>query len=360
VEEIPHRDYADAVLAELEMELEAGWSLRSAQTVYFGGGTPSLWKPSELARVIQGIDKMIGIDAGAEITIEANPGASDVGDLKGFRAAGVNRISFGTQSFHARGLRALGRWHKVKESLSAVDRAQQAGFDNVSLDLIYGTPNQSKREALEDVARAVDCGPDHISAYALTLDANVPMAVEWRAGRLRLPGERLAEAIEVGVQEALNEAGYERYEISNYAKEGREARHNNFYWTGVSYLGLGCAAAGFRQFEDGSGERSLNVRTAQRYLEKLKAGQRPQASREQLDAKTLLRERLFLGLRLVRGVDLEELGRWSGVDVQRDGGAEGAAIKRLVAKGLLSLEGQRLKPTPLGLRFHNEIALAFV
>ncbi|MDF1561635.1 MAG: radical SAM family heme chaperone HemW [Deltaproteobacteria bacterium] len=356
-EVIPHRLYADAVIAELDLRLAQGWPEVPVTSIYFGGGTPSLWEPAELGRVIRAVRERRRILDDAEITLEANPGASESERLAAFREQGVNRVSFGTQSFQPRVLEALGRWHSAEESASAVARARGAGIENVSIDLIYAAAGATPEETVEDVRRAAAAGPDHISAYALTLEAKVPMARAVAAGEVVLPREELAIAIEDALLGALAEAGYWRYEISNHALPGREAVHNTLYWTGHPYLGLGVSASGFRRLPDGSGERTTNARTADRYLEHLEAGRLPEASRERLERGTLLGERFFCGLRLHQGVDLDELSSWSGLDAQA---LHGRTLEKLELRGLVEREGRRIRPTARGLRFHDDISLAFV
>ncbi len=356
-ETIPHEAYADAILAELDLRLEGGWPRGPVGTIYLGGGTPSLWAPRAVARLLRGLHERLEMLPDPEITLEANPGASESGTLAALREAGVNRISFGTQSTLPRVLETLGRWHRAEESLSAVERARAAGLSRVSLDLIYAVPGQTPKEAARDARALCATGPGHVSAYALTLEANVPMAVEVAEGRVRLPDEATAVAIEDAVLEALASAGYARYEISNHARPGEEARHNTLYWTGAPYLGLGVSAAGYRPLTGGRAERTTNARTAERYLSHLRAGRLPHAQRETLEPRTVLGERLFLGLRLSRGVDLSALADTTGLDPWA---LFGPALERFEAQGLLVREGSRVRPTDLGLRFHDTLALAFV
>ncbi len=356
-EVIPHEAYADAVIAEIELRFAEGWPEEEVSSIYFGGGTPSLWAPEQLGRVIGAIREKRRISQRAEITVEANPGASETGHLAELQALGVNRISFGTQSFQPRVLETLGRWHTAEESSTAVARARAAGIENVSIDLIYAAAGATPEEAAEDVRLAVAAKPDHISAYALTLEAKVPMAVAVEKGEVTLPGEEEAVAIERVVLEGLAGAGYHRYEISSHARPGKAAVHNTLYWTGHSYLGLGVSAGGFRRLPDGSGERTTNARTAERYLEHLSAGRLPESNRERLERDTLLGERFFCGLRLTEGISLSELSAWSGLAAQA---LPRRTLESLQLQALIEIEGDRVRPTGRGLRFHNEISLAFV
>lgn len=349
VDEIPHEAYADRVIEELGQRRPNGAG-RKLTSVYFGGGTPSLWAPPAFTRVLEAILEAFEHDT-PEITVEANPGLSESSTLSALREAGANRVSFGTQSFHQESLDALGRWHQEEDSFSAVERARAAGFDRVSLDLIYAVPGQTPKRARDDIRALVSTAPDHVSAYCLTLDAKVPMAVDVAAGRVRLPPENDAVQIEDAVLEELAAAGFARYEISNHGRHDDVALHNNLYWTGGEYLALGASASGFLRTGP-TGVRYTNVANAQRYLS---AGD-PTNRREELDAQTLLVERMFCGLRLVAGVDLEEVSAWSGLDAQA---RHGAVLDELVDEDLVVRHGSRVRPTARGLRFHNEVALRF-
>jgi oxygen-independent coproporphyrinogen III oxidase len=366
VEAIPHRAYADAVLAELRMRLRGGaWSERAVASVYLGGGTPSLWAPAELGRVLDGIAAALPVAGDAEITVEVNPGAAESASLPELFAAGANRVSFGTQSFDPRHLHALGRRHTAEESASAVGRARAAGFENVSIDLIYGVPGQTVEDAARDVACAAATGADHVSAYSLTLHPGVPMEKDARAGRIRLPDEDAADAIETAVVAGLQAAGYPRYEISNYAPTDRRAVHNGGYWVGREYLALGASSHGFRLVSGpaaaepaaaSGGLRYHNLSSAERYLATMAEGADPTAKSEHLGADTLLQERLFLGLRLTDGVDLSALAAWCGID---PADRYGAVLAGLEAEGLVCREGLRVHPTERGLRFADSVAQRF-
>ncbi|RMG19370.1 MAG: radical SAM family heme chaperone HemW, partial [Deltaproteobacteria bacterium] len=288
-DEIPHARYAKGVIAELERRLGTqDLSGRTFVSVYFGGGTPSLWEPRWLARVLDAIAARLPLEATAEITLEANPGQVVEGRLADLRAAGINRVSFGTQSFSDAGLAALGRWHRATDSARAPEVARAAGIENVSVDLIYAFPGQTPEAATEDARRAAATGASHVSTYCLTLEARVPMAREVAAGRVRLPDEEAALAIEAALFSELAAAGFERYEISNHAREGRRAIHNSLYWSGGEYLGLGASASGFLR-EGAVGRRWRNHPSAAQYLERVERGLDPAAEVERLEAETLLR-----------------------------------------------------------------------
>jgi len=335
---------------------------RRARSVYFGGGTPSLWAPACVEQVLEILRGAFEMEPQAEITLEANPGAADAARFDAFRRAGVNRLSIGIQSFDASSLRALGRVHDPTQAEQALSAAREAGFENLSLDLIYGAPGQTLSMARADAERAASLGPEHISCYGLTLEhlaVEVPMAVRVRDGGLQVPDEEAQAEMGEAVREVLRRAGYVRYEVSNYARDGLQSRHNLLYWTGGEYLGLGAGASGFALQETAEpfrgGRRWSNVRSAARYLERVEAGKLPEESSETLDSQTLLRERVAMGLRLVEGLDLGEACRV----LQHEPGPWRERAESLVAQGLARLVGERLALTEWGLDFHTEAAMRF-
>jgi oxygen-independent coproporphyrinogen-3 oxidase len=255
---VPGTRYADAVLAELRLRLaqHPAWSGQPLDSIYFGGGTPSLWDAQEVGRVLQGIAAAVPVAPDAEVSLEANPEVADTARLSGYRAAGVNRLSLGIQSFDPGVLTTLGRSHSPADAEAALRAARTVGFANVSIDLIHGVPGQPVAGAVEDARRAVALGPEHVSSYVLTVDrdhlgAETVFSRRLRQGRLALPDE--SEVVEMvdAVGEVLASAGLERYEISSHAVPGRHSRHNALYWTGGESLALGAGAVGFHR--DGSG-----------------------------------------------------------------------------------------------------------
>lgn len=363
VREIPHEAYADAVVDELARRVAAppeagGFVAGEAESLYLGGGTPALWSPRALGRVLEAIARAFPLSPGAEVTVEANPGETDAAALSALVAAGVNRVSFGVQSFDAGTLAALGRTHTPDDARRAVDLARATGVASVSLDLIYGAPGQTPAAAAADARTAAECAPGHVSAYALTLEGGVPMERAVRRGRLRVPDADRVADIEDAVLEALAEGGYERYEISSHARPGHRARHNTLYWQGADYLGLGASASGFRRLHDaGAGRRYTNHRGVGRYLKALaEAPGPPEAMAETLDPPALLVDRLFTGLRTTDGVDLAALAVELGVDPRVRFARE---LDGLVADGLLARAGDRVRPTARGLKLNDTVALRF-
>jgi oxygen-independent coproporphyrinogen-3 oxidase len=303
------RRYARAVLAELALRAPAFAGL-SPVSIYLGGGTPTLWDPDEVAEVLAGIRARLPVPAGAETTIEANPESCERGRLRALAAAGVNRVSVGAQSFHPGVLAKLGRRHGPE----AAERAIRAAADevgNASVDLIYGARRSTVEIARADAARAAAAGAVHVSAYQLTLDAEVlaeevPLARMRREGRLPLPDEDDAARQGAAIRAALRRAGLRRYEISNYARPGRESVHNRLYWDGESYLGLGAGAYGCLRGAEGA-IRYGNARAARDYVEAALAGRLPTAEEDPIDAPAARNERLMLALRTLRGADLAAL-----------------------------------------------------
>jgi oxygen-independent coproporphyrinogen-3 oxidase len=306
----PEDAYADALIDELARYTgEETFAGATATSIFFGGGTPSLFAPRTIARLLDAAGRHLTLASEVEITLEANPGTVDEERLAGFVAAGVNRLSIGVQSFQPRLLEALGRRHSVEDSIRALRAARAAGFTNLSLDLIYAVPEQSLEECAADVARAIEIAPDHVSAYNLTYEKGTAMHRELREGRIRAAAEELEVAMFHLVRDRLADAGHAQYEISNYARPGREARHNQAYWRGTPYLGLGAGANSFAPragAADGSGSfgtRWENLRDPNRYMESVRASGMAVATSEQLTRAQAMGEACWLGLRERRGLD---------------------------------------------------------
>ncbi|GAC1545777.1 MAG: radical SAM family heme chaperone HemW [Myxococcales bacterium] len=369
---IPHERYADAVVRELRARAPAfveGGVERRAVSIYFGGGTPSLWDPDCVARVIAEVRSLFPVEPHAEVTLEANPGTTDEARFSAFRAGGVNRLSIGVQSFSAQQLVALGRQHSGGDARRAYEVARAAGFDNLSLDLIHGAERQTPAGAAQDAAAAVALGPEHISCYALTLVGlaeEVPMAKAVRRGELTLPDDEAQGEMGDAVRAELTRGGYARYEISNYARAGREAVHNSLYWRGLEYVAAGTGACGFwrdrgaaggaADAESPVGRRWMNDRSPERWLAKVEATGLGDASSEVVSLDDHLRERIFTGLRLTAGLDLALLEDDLRVPVRSK---FAFAIEKLVREGLAQRDGDVLRLTGRGLDLHSEAALRF-
>ncbi len=338
---IDHRGYADAVLRELEAR--RGWLAgRRVDSVFFGGGTPSLWQPEELGRVLAAL---AGGDPAVEITVECNPSSLDAERARAFAAAGVNRLSVGVQGLDRARLAFLGRLHDPDQALDAVRAAIGAGV-RVSADLMIGIATdfaedarQTPAEAAAEVAAIADLGVGHVSAYQLTVEARTRFGELDRAGRLPLVGEARMAASFLAASDALEARGFEHYEISNFARPGERSRHNVGYWRGRDYLGLGCAAYGTVTTAEGA-FRYRNAPNPEKYLARAAAGDFDPHEREDLDGETRMRERIMLGLRLREGLDLEEAAAELGVDPWPS--ARRRAADGLCARGRLVREGSRL------------------
>jgi oxygen-independent coproporphyrinogen-3 oxidase len=300
---IDHGAYADAVLRELgdRAPMVAG---RSIETVFFGGGTPSLWDPRELGRVLRGIRDTLDCADDLEVTVECNPTSIDAERARALVDQGVNRVSLGVQSLRDDRLRYLGRLHDAGGARAAVTDVLGV-VPRVSADLIFGLPGQAPEEARDEAVELQGLGLSHVSCYQLTIEPGTRFGELARRGRLPLADEGAVAEAFLAIDEALGARGLAHYEVSNYARPGQEARHNLGYWRGDEYLGLGCAAYGFVMTTPGEGVRYRNLVLPERYL----AADDCTATREPLDAATLMRERIMLGLRVAGGVDLEEAAR---------------------------------------------------
>ena len=354
---IPQQRYTDSVVRELRVRA-AQFPDRKAISIYFGGGTPSLWDPAELGRVLREIRSLWSVEPDAEVTLEANPGTTDEERFAAFRELGVNRLSVGVQSFAPAQLVALGRKHSGSDAVRAFETARAAGFRNVSLDLIHGAERQTPQLAARDAAAAVALGPEHISCYALTLHGlaeEVPMAKALRRGELTLPDDEVVSEMGDAVRGELGKGGYARYEISNYARSGRESVHNSLYWRGGEYAAVGCGACGFLR-QGGGGLRYANDRSPERYMERVERSGTGEAFSERISPEDHLRERMFTGLRLAEGIDLAALERDLDLPVRE---RHAAAIGRIVGEGLGSLDGAILRLNDRGFDLHTEVSLRF-
>jgi oxygen-independent coproporphyrinogen-3 oxidase len=339
--------YARAVLAELELRAGEFEGL-ALESVYLGGGTPSLWDPGEVAAVLDAIRARFKPPEGAEVTIEVNPESSDRERLAAWRAAGVNRVSVGAQSFDPSVLVKLGRRHRPEDGARAIREAAEE-IGNVSVDLIYGARRSTIGTAAADAARAVAEGAVHVSAYALTLDPEVlaeevPLARLARAGRLPLPGEDETAAQARAIRATLRRAGLRRYEISNFARPGRDSAHNRLYWEGESYLGLGAGAYGCRRGPAGA-RRYGNLRDAGAWLAAVEAGRLPTGEEDSIDPRADRNELLMLALRVVEGAPLASLSP-----------AQAREARDLCRHRLAVARGGRLVLTSRGMELHSLVA----
>jgi oxygen-independent coproporphyrinogen III oxidase len=356
---IPHEAYADAILGELHQR--APW-FRDARgtpllrSIYFGGGTPGLWAAGQVGRVIEAVKSAFAANPQVlpEITIEANPGEVDLAHLSALRAAGVNRLSLGAQSFADAELAHLGRNHGPASIPAAVTAARNAGFENLTCDLMFGVPEQTMASWQRSVNAVAALGLEHVSAYALTVERGTPFGARERAGQLARPDDdSTAEMFRWG-RRALAAAGYAAYEVSSYARTGFRAVHNHLYWTGGAYLGLGVSAASFRPLVDGSGWRFSNPRGTDGYLRAAANRSIRPAIVERRTAHDLENEAVWLALRTSDGIDRAAHHLRFGADPLAGMRAEAAA--RCVAAGWLTISDENLRLTEEGFLFADEVA----
>lgn len=356
--EIPHDRYTDAVVAEIGAR--GAWFEGPRQvSIYFGGGTPGLWRPDALARVIEAGRAAFGPSLAQapalEITVEANPGEVDAARARSWRAAGVNRVSLGVQSLDDGFLTALGRNHDAASARRAVQTARAAGIDNVSIDLMFALPGQTLDHWSRTVDAALALEPDHVSAYALTIERGTPFGARARRGQLVVPDAELAAAMQELGRDRLATAGFAQYEVSSYARAGHRAVHNALYWCGAPYLGVGASASSFRPLADGTGWRFSNPRATETYLRAVEAGagSPSPASSERRAPADLENEAVWLALRTTDGLDRRRHAAQFGADPLT--GRE-PAIEGCCAAGWLEVSSECLRPTATGLLFADEIA----
>jgi oxygen-independent coproporphyrinogen-3 oxidase len=345
-ETIPHAAYADAVIRELERRA-ADLGGHRLQSVFFGGGTPSLWQTHELGHVLERILSLFRSDGEVEVTAECNPSSFDGEKADELATVGVNRVSLGVQGLDAGRLAFLGRLHDGPGGLEALRVALASRIPRVSADLIFGVSGQTPDEAMLEARTLAELGPTHLSAYALTIEPGTEFGSLARRGRLPLLDDELVARSFEGVERVLDDAGFEHYEISNYARNGHYATHNLGTWRGESYLGLGAGAFG-TVVQAGRVVRYRNARAAERYVNAARdddvALWKTSAlvsDVEFIDGPTAFAERLMLGLRLASGVDLAELARDTGASAWT--ADRERAVARLVRAGRLEQSGDRLR-----------------
>jgi oxygen-independent coproporphyrinogen-3 oxidase len=325
-------------------------------TIFFGGGTPSLFAASSIARVLDACEKFCGIEADAELTLEANPGTLDAEKLRGLRRAGINRISLGAQSFKDETLKFLGRIHDAEQTRRSARLALEAGFEHLNLDLIFAVPGQTVEDLLCDLDQAAALQSDHISCYNLTFEEGTPFFAALKRGRIR----PLPESVEVRMyalaRRRLAELGYAMYEVSNYARAGGRCRHNLTYWRAQNFLGIGAGAHSYASLGRG-GRRWWNERVPALYMERALGAGEAQSGCEELNERTSAGEFVFLNLRLREGFALDEFAQRFG---RRFDDYFGPIPAQLLAGGLLVRDNGRLRLTERGLELADAVAAEFV
>ncbi|MCM8749108.1 radical SAM family heme chaperone HemW [Thermomicrobiaceae bacterium CFH 74404] len=346
-------DYVEAVVREMDLLRERLGPV-AVTTIYFGGGTPSLLPPESVARLVQAARERFAVAPDGEIDLEANPESAREDNLAGYRAAGVNRLSIGVQTLQARGLKVLGRAHKPHVPEQALAAARSAGFTNVNLDFIYGWPGQTLEDWERDLDTALSWQPEHLSLYALTLEAGTPMqrAVERRI--LTVPDDDLVAEMAELAEAKLAAAGWVHYEVSNWARRPALAsRHNQIYWKNGRYIGLGAGAHAYL-----GNTRSSNERLPARYIELVREGRLPVVFEETIDPPTEMAETMILGLRLLEeGISAEAFATRHGRTLEEVYGQE---LRALAERGLLEWDGERVRVSRDRWLLVNEIAVWFV
>jgi oxygen-independent coproporphyrinogen-3 oxidase len=347
--------YVDALVAEIERAGGANPESRTpnpADTIYFGGGTPSLLEPEEIARIIAACEASFDIAADREVTMEANPESVTEARLAAYRRAGVNRLSFGVQSFREEELRRLSRLHTVDRARAALGEARAAGFDNVSLDLMMWLPGQRISDWLQSVDAAIALAPDHLSLYLLEVYPNAPLKEDMARARWSQAPDDDAAAMYVEAMERLEASGLEQYEISNVARAGRRSRHNLKYWTDGEWLGFGCGAHSTR-----AGVRWKNTSSTEEYVQQIGRGEPVAVDIRRLTPDEQLGDALFTALRLVDGIDANAIQTRYGVDVWRRFGPD---LEPFIEAGCLRRDEHRLSLTRQGMLLAHEVMTVFV
>lgn len=348
--------YTDAIVAEMALRPAPG----ELRTIYLGGGTPSLLSADQVERILAAAQDRWTTVALEEVTLEANPSERETPDWAGLRAAGIDRISLGVQSLRDADLEALARGHSAREAREAYAAARDAGFDNVSIDLIYGIPGQSLDGWRDGLAQAIALEPEHLSCYALQLAlepdewAAPPRlgALRWRNRMVPRQDDGLAAEQYRIAEQVLGEAGYDHYELSSWAVPGRESRHNGAYWARRAYTGIGAGAHSY----DGLDQRSWNTRDLDTYLVRVAAGERPLQDSEVLDEPTRAFEAVALGLRRVAGLDRAAFAAEFGEDPAT---RYPDAVASTAASGLLEIDERTVRLSAAGRLLASEVLVAF-
>ena len=348
--------YVNALVREIaewsEVDMPA-----PVDTIFFGGGTPSLLTPLQIERILKTVHDRFEIIDGAEVTIELNPGdggespAARQETMREFRRAGINRASFGAQSFDDRELKQLGRTHLSADIAATLGHLRAAGFENISFDLIAGLPGQTLAGWEKNLAEALQLRPDHLSLYLLDVHEGTPLADQIRSGMRPQPDDDLAGEMYQSMLGKVTAAGYQHYEISNFCLPGFESRHNTKYWAGAPYYGFGCSAHSF----DGSRRRWANERDMAKYAELIEQQKSPVVERTDLNEDEVRSESIFLGLRLMRGLDLVDYRMRFGTDLRDEFSTE---VARLSEAGLIEIDQDLMRLTRRGALLSNEVFAA--
>lgn len=341
--------YVDALCREIETRSTLNTRI---PTIFFGGGTPTVLSASDLVRILNVVRQNFDVDSEAEISTEANPSDADETYLQTLRDAGFNRLSFGVQTFNDRLLQTIDRLHTGQDAVTAIKKAKAAGFSNISIDLMFGLPRQTLADLDRSLDAAFDLDVPHLSIYGLIVEEKTPFYARRERGKLPLPSENVETAMFARAMERTAQAGYRRYEISNYARPGFESQHNQIYWRNEPYFGFGAGAAAYID-----GVRSLNEKHPIRYAELALAGKDPTVERESLTPADTMGETMMVGLRLAEGVDLARFAERFGIQAEEQ---FSEAVARQIKNGLLESTGSHLRLTKHGVFLASEVMTEFV
>jgi len=345
-----HKEQAKAYLAALRTEIALYASETDPlQTIFIGGGTPSILSVNSLTQLFTDVHQHFQITPDAEITVECNPGTVDIEKLRVMRDNGVNRLSFGLQAMQDETLKRLGRIHTVAEFLESYHLARESGFKNINIDLIFALPDQTMEAWQHTLNEVISLDPDHISAYNLVMEEATPFYEWWQAGEFDLPSEDTEADMFQYTIETLTAHGYTHYEICNFARPDHYARHNLVYWNNQPCIGLGAGACGYV-----NGVRYSNIRGIAPYINKLSKGNKPLANTERLTGNAAKAETLMLALRKREGISLENYKNRFGEDIEV---AFGDTLKKWMDLGLLERTTTHLRLTPRGLFLANEVLI---
>jgi oxygen-independent coproporphyrinogen-3 oxidase len=340
-----------------EMQMNSGTSL-VFDTLYIGGGTPSVLEPEAIGQIIETASRYFRFASDTEITLEVNPGTVTLDNLSEYRKLGVNRLNIGIQSFDDNNLRFLGRIHSGRDARLSVQWARRAGFDNIGLDLIFGLPGQDNTHWLSDLTQAGNLEPEHLSCYMLTCESGTPLDRDVKTGRIRLAAEGMMLDLFNTAIHFLTARSFLHYEVSNFAwmegpnQEPRTSRHNQKYWSFAPYIGLGPSAHSYLE-----PERYWNHRSVVTYVRQLEAGNSAMAEKERLTKEQMMIEAIYLGFRTTRGIDLEEFQAKSGINFTQ---TYGKTIAELETRGMIKMNAGHCALTCKGLLFIDSIASMFI
>ncbi|WP_100372233.1 radical SAM family heme chaperone HemW [Bacillus sp. FJAT-45037] len=347
----PVDQYIDSLLIEMKRTIERA-SIDTLKTIYIGGGTPTALSAEQLKHLFDGMHRILPMQDLVEFTVEVNPDSGEEDKLQVMKEAGVNRLSIGVQSFDTSLLQGIGRTHTSHSVYDAVQRSRQAGFDNISLDLMFGLPNQSVEQFIDTIEKASVLGVEHVSAYSLKIEEKTVFFNRQRKGKLSLPPEDDEVTMYQELQARTKQNGFDQYEISNFAKPGYESQHNLVYWNNDEYYGFGAGAHGYV-----NGVRNHNIGPISKYIQAIESGDLPYLQEHRVTKVEQIEEAMFMGLRKLAGVNLSTLSTRYNVDlkeVYRD------QITNLTKRGLLEQDGDVLRLTDDGLLLANEVFEQFL